>query len=381
MKILGIVVEYNPFHNGHIYHIQKAKELVQPDVTIAIMSGNFVQRGEPAIIDKWQRSAMALSYGVDLVVELPFVCAVQSADYFAAGAIKLLAGIGVSDIVFGSENGNIEEFIEIARAIKENEVQYQHLVSQYMQQGIRYPDACNQALSTLLNKTVTTPNDLLGLSYVKEVINHDYSINMHCIQRTNDFHSQTIQPISSATAIRQALKNKQDTLKSLPNRQVYLQPLVYLEDYFPLLKYTLLTSTPQQLQQLHLVEEGLENLILQVITRVNTMEECIQALTSKRYTRSRIQRMIIHILMHNTKTEIIHATNVDYLRILAMSSNGRQYLKAIKKVCPYKIVTNFSSYSHPALDLEFKATKLYACLFEQQNEIIASEYKNIPTMQ
>lgn len=376
MKVLGLIVEYNPFHNGHIYHIQKAKEMVQPDVTIVVMSGNFVQRGEPAIIDKWQRTSLALEHGIDLVVELPFVYAVESADYFAKGAIDLLYALGTTTIVFGSEDGNMDTFMQIATGIKEHQIQYDQWVQSYMTKGVRYPDACNQALSKLLAKTITTPNDLLGLCYVKEVVNRDLPITMHCIQRTNDFHSEQLQEISSASAIRKALKTETN-LQCLPDTKRYSQPLAYLENYFPLLKYRILTSTPAYLKTIHLVEEGLENLMIEKITKVNTMEEYIISLSSKRYTRGRIQRMLIHILLNTTKQEIEEARKQSYLRILGMNTTGRQYLNTIKKQCPYPLVTTFDN-TLPALLLEFKATKLYACLFQQSNKIIESEYKNIP---
>lgn len=376
MKVLGLIVEYNPFHNGHIYHIEKAKQLVQPDVTIIVMSGNFVQRGEPAIIDKWQRTSLALEHGIDLVIELPFVYAVESADYFAKGAVTLLHAIGVTDLVFGSENGNITIFKEIAHGIKNNQAQYDVLVQNFMQQGMRYPDACNQALSTLLNKTVITPNDLLGLCYVKEVINNNLAIQLHCITRTNDFHSNSIQEISSASAIREALKTD-TTLHCLPDTTRYTQPLAYLDSYFSLLKYRILTSSAKQLQAIHLVEEGLENLMIDKITTTNSMTEFVTALTSKRYTRGRIQRMLIHVLMNISKEEIQVARTITYIRILGMSKVGRVYLNTIKKNIPYPLVTTFSN-KHPALSIEFNATKLYACIFTNVNDIIASEYKNIP---
>lgn len=174
MKILGLIVEYNPFHQGHLFHLNRAKEIINPDITIIVMSGHFVQRGEPAISDKWTRANVAIKNGIDLVIELPFVYSVQSADYFAHGAIELLAKMNVTDIVFGSENGDINIFTDIAYTIKRNKSQYNHLVKQQMNLGLRYPDACNQALSILMNKTITTPNDLLGLAYVKEVIDHEY---------------------------------------------------------------------------------------------------------------------------------------------------------------------------------------------------------------
>lgn len=378
MKVLGLIVEYNPFHNGHIYHIQKAKELVQPDVTIAIMSGNFVQRGEPAIIDKWQRANIANTYGIDLVVELPFVYASQSADYFAAGALSILNALQVTDVVFGSESGDINVFMEIAQATIERHDEYDTLVNEAMRQGNRYADACNQALSILLNQTISTPNDLLGLAYVKEVVKHQYPITLHCIHRTNDFHSQKIAKISSATAIRTALKKQIDVSTCLPDASTYTNPLHNLDDYYPLLRYKLLTTSPTQLKQLHLVEEGLENLMVQKIMCSNSMEEFIMSLTSKRYTRGRIQRMLIHVLMNNTKEEIQQALQVDYIRVLKMNDIGRKYLAQIKKHCIFTIVTTFSKYQHPALSLEYKATKLYACLSEQPNLDIENEYKKIP---
>ena len=231
MKILGIIVEYNPFHTGHLYHLQKAKEMVKPDLTIAIMSGNYVQRGEVAIIDKFKRSELAIKYGVDLVIELPFAYVCQSADYFCKGAIDLLYHIGITDLVFGSECGDIHLFKEIAYAIKNNPADYDQYVKNAMKQGLRYPDACNQALSLLLNKSIQTPNDLLGLGYVKEVINHDYPICLHCIQRSNDYHDTSLTKIASATALRKALKEKQDVHDYLLDMSYYDHLYDYLKFY------------------------------------------------------------------------------------------------------------------------------------------------------
>lgn len=377
MKILGLVVEYNPFHQGHLYHLQKAKELVEPDVTIAVMSGHFVQRGEVAISNKWTRATVAIKNSVDIIIELPFVYAVQSADYFAHGAIDLLAKIGVTDLVFGSEDGNISKFIEIAKTIKDNQQEYDKLVKIQMQQGLRYPDACNQALSILLNKTVTTPNDLLGLAYVKEVTAHDYPIELHCIKRTNDFHSLKVETISSASAIRHALKNKINIANQFCNYDEY-QEFYFFDDLFPYLRYKLLTTSSNELKKLHLVDEGIENLLKDKINNCNNMNDFVTSLTSKRYTRSRIQRMLVHILMNNTKELIQEAMQVDYLRILKMNQTGQNYLNTIKKGCDYKLVTNFSSYQHPALELEFKATKLMSCLSKQPQTLIEAEYKTTP---
>lgn len=377
MKILGLVVEYNPFHHGHLYHLNKAKELLNPDLTIAVMSSHFVQRGEPAISDKWTRAQIAIKNGVDLVIELPFVYSVQSADYFAHGAIDILAKLNVTDIVFGSENGDINIFKEIAYTIKNNQKAYNNLVKEQMNLGLRYPDACNHALSLLMNRTVTKPNDLLGLAYVKEIIDHDYPIEMHCIKRTNDFHSLQIEAISSASAIRHALKNKVDIKNQFCDYKEYKE-FYFLDDLYPYLRYKILTTSNQSLKQLHLVDEGIENLLKEKILVSNNMEQLITNLSSKRYTRSRIQRMLIHILMNNTKDQIINAMHINYIRILKMNNNGQAYLNKIKKVSEYKLITNFSSYAHPALDIEFKATKLLSCLSINPNKLVELEYKSIP---
>ena len=346
MKILGIIVEYNPFHTGHLYHLQKAKEMVKPDLTIAIMSGNYVQRGEVAIIDKFKRSELAIKYGVDLVIELPFAYVCQSADYFCKGAIDLLYHIGITDLVFGSECGDIDTFKEIAYAIKIHPNEYDQYVKAAMKKGLRYPDACNQALSLLLNKSIKTPNDLLGLGYVKEVIENDYPITLHCIKRSNDYHDTTLTKIASATALRKALKEKQD-----------------VHDYL------------LDIKKIHLVDEGIENLLKKVIFNVSSYEELVNKLTSKRYTKTRIQRMLLHILMNNTKEEIKDCFPINYLHILKMNQNGQNYLKTIKKTRDYHLITTLSSYTHPALDLEIKSSKLLSLI---DNQIIKKEFQNIP---
>mgnify|MGYP003190755360 FL=1 len=374
MKILGIVVEYNPFHTGHLYHLEKAKEIVQPDLTIAIMSGNYVQRGEVAIIDKFKRSELAIKYGVDLVIELPFVYVSQSADYFCKGAIDLLYHIGVTDLVFGSECGTIETFKEIAYAIEKQPDMYNQYVRDAMNQGLRYPDACNQALSQLLGKSIVTPNDLLGLGYVKEVIFNHYPINLHCIERSNDYHETTLNKVASATALRKALFNYEDVHEYLFDMSYYTK-LYKQSDFFSYLKYQIIIQDENSLKKLHIVDEGIENLLKKVIYQVNCYDELVSTLTSKRYTKTRIQRMLLHILLNNTKQEIQNALSVDYLHILKMNQKGQAYLHQIKKICDYKIITNLSTYKHPALDLEIKTSKFLAL---QDDSILEQEFKNIP---
>lgn len=375
MKVLGLIVEYNPFHKGHIYHINKSKSLVKADYTVAIMSGNFVQRGEPAIINKWKRSEIALEYGVDLVIELPFVYSCQSADYFAKGALKILSEIGVTDLCFGSEIGDIEVFKEIAYCIKDHEDEYNHLVKENMKLGIRYPDACNKALNALMNKEIRTPNDLLGLSYVKEIVFNNYDITPHCFKRTNDYHSEELAEIASATSIRKALLEGKEITSYLPHSELY-KNFYTLDMFYPYLRYVLSITSKEELQEDHMVDEGIENLLIENIKSSNDMETFIQSLLSKRYTRPRIQRMIIHILMNNKKEDIRKAMDIDYIRILSMNEKGREYLNIIKKDLNFTLVSNISRYSHPALDIELKAARLLSLIGNE--ELDEMERKHIP---
>lgn len=356
MKILGIVAEYNPYHLGHRLHLNTAKELIQPDLTICVMSGAFVQRGEPAMVDMQYRSRIAIEEGIDVVIELPLVYSCQSADYFAKGAVMLLHEMGVTDIVFGSEDGNIDSFIEIAKGIEQNPVLYNNKVKEGMQSGLRYPDACNQALQFILNKEVRTPNDLLGLSYVKEVIHNHYPIELHCIKRTNDYHAKEIEGISSATSLRIALKEGKDVHLQLPGYHYYENTHFFtLEELYPYLKY-IITFCP--LKHLHMIEEGLDDLLYKVNQKTNTLEDLINGSTSKRYTRSRIQRMLIHILLQSTKEEIKEAMDIDYILILALSHKGQRYIKDAKKNTSFKIITSITKHRHPALDIEKRGAQL-----------------------
>lgn len=371
MKILGLIVEYNPFTKGHLYHIQKAKELVKPDLTVAIMSGNFVQRGQPAIINKWQRAKTALENGVDLVLELPLVNVVQGADYFAAEAIDLLYHFGITDLVFGSEANNLNDLITIAKIIKKKPKQYNQLVKQYMQAGYRYPNATNQALITLTGQDIRTPNDILGLGYVKEIINHDYPITIHSILRTDNYHD-TINP--SASKIREAIKNQKNYPDYLLAQETITQTY-FLDDLYPYLKYRINTSSLTELKNIHLVEEGLENKLVSATKSTNSLTELIASLTSKRYTQSRIQRMLVHILLNNTKEDIKTAINPHYFRILKMNNQGKAYLNSFKKTSPYPIITNLSNNRNPALEIELKAARLLS-LLGPDLEIL--EFNNIP---
>lgn len=374
MKILGIIAEYNPFHTGHAYHIKKAKEMIHPDYTVIVMSGAFVQRGEPAIVDKWTRSKIALENGADCVIELPLACGVESADYFAHYSVLLLKEMGVTDLVFGSEDGHIETFLDIAKTIETYPDLYNGYVKDAMKTGLRYPDACNQALSLLMHKEVRTPNDLLGLAYVKEIVHHHYQITPHVIKRTNDYHETSLSQIASATALRKALKEDKDVSSYLPGYDSYQDAHFFdLNDFFMPLKYAILFQ--KDLSSMHLVEEGIEHLVVKAAMQATSVDELVNLCSSKRYTRVRIQRMLTHILLNNTKEEVKAAMAIDYIRLLAFNDRGRKLIKMRKGQTDFKLITSINAYDHPALAIERKAALLLSLVDATQKE---KEYRSIP---
>jgi predicted nucleotidyltransferase len=354
--------------------MQKAIARVKPDYTVVVMSSSFVQRGEPAIINKWQRARITIKHGVDAVIELPFVATVESADYFAHYSLLLLHEMGVTDLVFGSESGDVQNFIDIASAIENNQETYDAYVKEAMNQGLRYPDACNKALSLLLHKEVRTPNDLLGLSYVKEIVHHHYPITPHVIKRTNDYHETKLEAISSATALRKALLKGEDVSIYLPDFQDYQNDHFFsLNEFFEELKYAVLFH--HDLSSLHLVEEGLDHRLLKTIPTVSNMTELVEAMSSKRYTKVRIQRMLCHILLNNTKVEIKEAMNIDYIRLLAFNDKGRELIKRRKDKTDFAILTSINQFQHPALEIEKKASRLLSL---KDETIYKKEYRSIP---
>ena len=248
---IGIIGEYNPFHNGHLYHLNKIKELFPNCLIILIMSGNITQRGDISIIDKWDKTDIALKHGIDLVIELPFYYVCNSSDIFAKGAISLLNELKVDKIVFGSETNNIEQLKQLAdKQINNNE--YQAITKKYLNSGLNYPTSCSKALYDLTDININQPNDLLGLSYVKEIKLQNANIDPICIKRTNDYNSKELSNgITSATSIRLAIKEKKDISSYVPKYTLkFLNDIKYLDDYFPLIKYQILSNDISDIYQM-----------------------------------------------------------------------------------------------------------------------------------
>ena len=353
MKAIGVIAEYNPFTNGHLYHLHTIKEKY-PDYTIVVvMNGHFTQRGDVSIINKWKRCEIALQCGADLVVELPFPFATQSADFFAYGAITILEKLQVEKVIFGSESDQLENLKSIAEIQIDND-DLDKLVKVYSKLGSNYPTALSNAIYDLTGKKVDAPNDLLGISYIKTILKNHYHIQPEVIKRTNDYHSLEE---GSASSVREKLKQQEDVLAFIPTEEKpYLIDLHFLEDYFPLLKYKIITEKDLSIYQT--VEEGIEFSLKREIQNCNSIEELIKSIKSKRYTHNKIKRMLLHILCGFTKEMAQNMKHITYIRLLGFNQKGKKYLNAIKKELDVPLISKITREKDFMLEYEIETTKI-----------------------
>lgn len=359
MNITGIVVEYNPFHNGHIYHINKAKEITNPDLLIAITSGNFSQRGEISIINKFDKTKAALDNGVDLVVELPYIYTVQNASIFGAKSIELLNKLHVDNVVFGSESNNLEELKDFTNY----NIDIDHL-KEIMDEGNSFPKAYGLLAGSLY------PNDILAISYLKAI--KDTGIKPYIIQRTNSYHGLELNEISSAKAIRQAIKDNKDYSLATP---IKIDSPLFNDDLYPFIQRLLLTSNSNELKDIFLVSEGIENLLIKNAGLYDTYDEFINASISKRYTKARIQRILLNIINNIKKEDVSNLEPLNYIRVLGFNSKGQEYLKSFRKDEDFNIVTQFKNIPSTYKDIEWKVSNLYASYLDNRLDYLKQELK------
>ncbi|WP_255292165.1 nucleotidyltransferase [Bacillus thuringiensis] len=367
--------------------MQETKKLTQSDIIIAVMSGPFLQRGEPALISKWYRTKMALANGVDLVVELPYVFATQKAETFANGAISILNALRVSEICFGSEDGQIENFYNTISVQKNEEETFNCLVKQFMDAGNSYAKATSDAFSHILtsekNIDMSQPNNILGFQYIKAILSQNSSIQAQTIKRfASHYHDETFndQHIASATSIRKQLFSEegsfitiepflpQATTSLLANYKQNYGILHNWEQYFSFFKYKLMTMSSGDLRHIYEIEEGLEHRILSKIQNSSSFYSFMEALKTKRYTWTRLQRACTHILTNTTKEEIRSANieqHAPYIRLLGMSQKGQTYLSKNKKKIELPILTHTKTFDHAALDIEKKANSVYFSIMHE----------------
>ena len=363
MEIIGVIAEYNPFHNGHLYQINKTRELYPDSIIIVVLNGYFLQRGEMSILSKEEKTKLALDYGVNIVIELPFVFGCQAADTFADTAIKLLHELKITKLIFGSESDNINTLEQIAR----KQINSQLDVKKYLDEGMNYPTALKKALN--IEFDYNSPNDLLGISYIKSILKNKFNIKYESIKRTNDYHDiKSNEDIVSASNIRIKLKNKEDISKYIPfnvNKYNFKN-----NDIFNYLKYEIITN--KNLDKILSVDEGLDFKLKKEIVKTNSCEELIKKIKSKRYTYNRINRMFIHILVNLLKEDA--KLPLDYIKILGFDEKGKKYLNKIKKDISLPVYSN--SFESKIKDYELKVSLIYDLL--NNTNTYEYEIKNKP---
>ncbi len=370
MDSVGIICEYNPFHNGHLYHLEKVKELFPNSIIVLVLTTCFTQRGDISLLTKEEKTKIAMHNGINLVVELPFNLTVQSADTFAKGAISILNKLKVKHLVFGSEHSDINFLKEIANIQLHNSL-YDELVKTYMDDGVNYPTALSKAIYDLCDLKIEQPNDLLGLSYVKEIMRQNITMEAIPIKRTNDFHDLELKDkIVSAQAIRKALKDKKKIEEYVPKEVDALLKERQPYDYFKYLKYKIILEG-KEISKYATVDEGIEKRIMDNINDCDNLEQLITRVKTKRYTYNKLSRMFCHILTSLTKEEASDK-EIHYLRILGFDDKGQSYLKALKEEMDIPIITNIKKKDEELVGIQIRIEKIYSLI--TNNDM--NSYKN-----
>ncbi len=394
MAILGIIAEFNPFHNGHLHLLQEIRKAEPCSAIICVMSGNFLQRGEPAVCNKWARSAMALRAGADLIIELPFCFAVRSAYYFARGAIQLLQRTGVvTHLAFGSESGQLSELQAIAHYLGNESQDYKKQLKEQLARGLSFASARSLALQSILpdndlQNLLIQPNNILAIEYLRVLEEEQVPIKPLTILREgSEYHSTELGPLASASAIRLSLQNNQnlaaiataippDSLVCLEQEIAGGRAPVTIDALEQSIIIKLRTTSSRNLADIYEITEGLENRIIQGAMQAGTLEELKLYIKSKRYSLSRINRILLYALfdIHFSQMASFDKYGPQYLHVLGFSTHGRKILQEIKNKSSLRILSRGSAVkesladnSNPVLqsmlDLDVRAANVYTLLY------------------
>ena len=350
-NVIGLIVEYNPFHNGHLHHIQEIDRLFEDNIKIAVMSGDYVQRGEPSLINKFEKTKIALSQGVDIVIELPAFYSTQSAEIFAKGSVNLLNKLSCSHIVFGSESNDLEKLKRIATISMTKE--FELSLREFLAEGFSYPTAFSKAL---FDEKLGS-NDILALEYLKAIKAINPKIEAYCIKREKTgYYDDEKDNFASATHIRKILldynKKKEDKLNKIKNLVPEFSYKILeenfgvfscLSDFYDLIKYNIIKNH-SNLKNIQDLEVGLENRLYKYSLENSNFDEFFNNILTKRLTISRLQRILLHSLFNLTETITEKVKNkIPFVKILGFSTKGQEYLNYLKKSDNYserKILTS-----------------------------------------
>ena len=387
-KVIGIVAEYNPFHNGHMYHLSKAKEKTNAKYSICVMSGNFVQRGNSSILNKWKKAEMALLNGIDLVIELPTIYSVSSAEGFSLGAIKILKGLNIVDAIsFGTETDDYAVLNNISSVICEEPRRYKDFLSQELNKGLSFPKARENALMLYFDNNqryadiLNTPNNILAIEYLKSLKKLKSTIQPVPVKREKVYYNDNkiVDEFASATAIRKLVKNKQfsDIIKVVPRPTYEIlsseadlgNTVLDLSYYEKQIIYNLRKMSTSEIAELPDVSEGLENSLKNGANYSNSLSELMSIVKTKRYTQSRIQRILVCTLLGITKRDVEMSRKVTpYARVLGFNEQGRELLSKIKKAnSKIQLITSVKKFKdsntnkiyNRLLDIDIFATDIY----------------------
>ena len=343
MKIVGITAEYNPFHKGHRYHIEKTREAVEADCIIAVMSGNFTQRGEAAVMDKWTRSRIATEEGVDLVVELPFLYACNRGEFFAQGAIDILRGLGATHISFGSESGDLEALQKLAEDMVRQKDTLAEDRMHFMKKGFSFAKSLQLASEHLLGSEKTQlmaePNNILALEYLKRMLywqKRGCSMEAVTVKRHGSgyFEKNASSGYAGASAIRRMIEHDAAGAKTYVPESVHAKltsahvPAAMEKEMFRLLRYELIKSSRDELSEIYCMGEGLENKLKKEIIPADSLKNFLSAVVSKRYTEAAIRRLLLYVLLGVRGPDPLEKP---YARVLAAGEQGRKLLRHLKK--------------------------------------------------
>ena len=410
MKVLGLITEYNPFHNGHKYHIEEAKRITNADYVIAVMSGNFVQRGAPAVINKYSRTAMALNNGIDLVLELPVCYSTASAEYFSHGAVDLLNKLGVVDaICFGSECGDLELIKEAANYLIQAPASFHTTLQEALKEGMTYPAARTKAyLDTMqevspekkeaITSLLLEPNNILGIEYVKALRRLDSNITPYTIKRLSaHYHDDMLSEeqetsISSATAIRRAIFEKDaavsyfEMMKQSVPADVYQMLLdsydrgypISEEDFAASIKYKLLMTDRESLPDYLDLTPDLSDRIKKLSPYPKEISELAQLIKTRNVTLTRINRALVHLLL-GIKKKDFEEYNAEgynrYARVLGIRRESSTLLRNIESRSTLPIITKVSKAYELLDELAMKMLKADILATDLYNQIVFDKFR------
>lgn len=410
MKIVGLITEYNPFHLGHKLHLEESLRITGADHSVCIMSGSFVQRGEPAIVDKWTRARMAVEGGVDLVLELPFIFAAQSAEVFAYGGVRLLDSTNCVDhLAFGSEEGMIDTLDSIADLLVDESEPFKFLLKKHLSLGNSFSTARSLAITETMKisgknpmeirEAIAKPNNILGIEYLKALKRLDSKIKPITFKRIGHGYKDTStdQGIASATAVRRLLLNDEtsSTKMLLPESSYELLMDFYseygkfncIDNYTDLIRYLVRKESQDELLQYMDMETGLENRLKRLTSKSYSAEELVSQSITKRYPGTRIRRLLIHIMTGMKKNFIEEALErtPEYVRVLASNTKGFEIINEIKRSSDLKVITKFSdapstlsNVSKAMLEKEVLATDVYYLALKDGSSSFGKDFSISP---